>query len=172
MNGLLTDLYQLTMAAGYFEAGKVGERAVFELFVRRMPPNRNYMVAAGLQQAVDYLVNLRYTDDEIAYLRALPQFERVGAGFFEYLRQFRFTGDLFAVPEGTLVFPGEPLLTLRAPLIEVQIPETFLLATIGFQTLIATKAARVAESAQGRGVVEFGTRRAHSPEAGVLAGPV
>lgn len=170
MNGLLTDLYQLTMAAGYFQAGKAGEKATFELFVRRMPANRNYMVAAGLSQAVDYLLNLRFTGEEIDYLRGLPQFARVSPDFFADLENFRFSGDVFAVPEGTLVFAGEPLLTLRAPLIEAQIPETFLLATIGFQTLIATKAARVTGSAQGRSVVEFGTRRAHSPEAGVLAG--
>src|SRR5258708_826990 len=158
------------MAAGYFEDGKAKEKATFELFVRRMPANRNYMVAAGLAQAVEYLLRLRFTQEEIDYLKGLPQFARVRPEFFSYLREFRFTGDVFAVPEGTLVFPGEPLLTLRAPLIEAQIPETFLLATIGFQTMIATKAARVAESAKGRGVVEFGTRRAHAPEAGVLAG--
>ena len=170
MLGLQTDLYQLTMAAGYFQAGKMEETATFELFFRRFPANRNYIVAAGLQQAVDYLLNLRFTNEEIGYLQSLPQFERVSDSFFEALANFRFTGDLFAVPEGTPLFPGEPFLTLRAPLVEAQIPETYLLSTIGFQSMIATKAARVAEAACGRGVVEFGTRRAHSPEAGVLAG--
>lgn len=170
MNALLTDLYQLTMAAGYWQAGKAQEVATFELFVRRLPPNRNFILAAGLQQAVEYLLNLRFTEDEIAYLRTLPHFSRTGDGFFEVLREFRFTGDIFAVPEGTPVFAGEPLLTLRAPLMEAQIPETYLLATIGFQTLIATKASRMVEAAAGRAVVEFGTRRAHSPEAGTLAG--
>ena len=170
MLGLQTDLYQLTMAAGYFQAGKTKETATFELFFRRFPENRNYVIAAGLQQAVEYLLNLRFTDVEIGYLRSLPQFERVSDGFFEALARFRFTGDLFAVPEGTPLFPGEPFLTLRAPLVEAQIPETYLLSTIGFQSMIATKAARVTEAACGRGVVEFGTRRAHSPEAGVLAG--
>jgi len=170
MLGLQTDLYQLTMAAGYFQAGKTKETATFELFFRRFPENRNYVIAAGLPQAVEYLLNLRFTDEEIGYLRSLPQFQRVSDGFFEALAKFRFTGDLFAVPEGTPLFPGEPFLTLRAPLVEAQIPETYLLSTIGFQSMIATKAARVTEAACGRGVVEFGTRRAHSPEAGVLAG--
>jgi len=169
MNGLLTDLYQLTMAAGYHLAGKTGDRAVFELFLRRLPPNRNFMVAAGLQQAVDYLLNLSFGEEEVRYLKELQQFARMQESFFDALRRFRFTGDLYAVPEGTPLFPGEPFLTLRAPLMEAQIPETYLLATVGFQSLVATKAARIVEAAAGRSVVEFGTRRAHSPEAGVLA---
>jgi len=169
MNGLLTDLYQLTMAAGFHLAGKTGDRAVFELFLRRLPPSRNFMVAAGLQQAVDYLLNLSFSEEEVRYLKSLSQFARMPEEFFDALRRFRFTGDLFAVPEGTPLFPGEPFLTLRAPLMEAQIPETYLLATIGFQSLIATKSARIVEAAGGRSVVEFGTRRAHSPEAGVLA---
>ena len=168
MNALLTDLYELTMAAGYFQAGKTAERAVFELTVRRLPPNRNFVLAAGLPEAVDYLLNLSFTEDEIAYLRDLPQFRHVSPAFFDYLRNFRFTGDLFAVPEGTPLFAGEPMLTLRAPLIEAQIPETYLLSALSFQSLIATKAARCVEAAAGRSVVEFGTRRAHTPEAGVL----
>ena len=168
MNALLTDLYELTMAAGYFEAGKTAERAVFELSIRRLPPHRNFVVAAGLAQAVDYLLNLAFTEDEIAYLRALPQFRHVSPAFFDYLRDFRFTGDLFAVPEGTILFAGEPVLTLRAPIIEAQIPETYLLSALSFQTLIASKAARCAEVSGGRPVVEFGTRRAHTPDAGVL----
>src|SRR5580693_4674128 len=158
------------MAAGYFEAGKLEERATFELFVRRLPHNRNFVLAAGLAQAVEYLLNLRYTAEEIDYLRTLPQFAHTSPGFFDYLAGLRFTGDLFAVPEGTPLFPNEPFLTLRAPLVEAQIPETYLLATIGFQSMIATKAARVVKAALGRSVVEFGTRRAHSPEAGVYAG--
>ena len=168
MTGLLTDLYELTMAAGYFEAGKAAQRATFELSIRRLPKNRGFIVAAGLQQCVDYLLNLRFTSEEIHYLRGLSQFSRVSEAFFDYLREFRFTGDLFAVPEGTPLFGGEPMLSVRAPLIEAQIPETYLLSAITFQSLIATKAARMAEPARGRGVVEFGTRRAHTPEAGVL----
>jgi nicotinate phosphoribosyltransferase len=168
MNALLTDLYELTMAAGYFETGKTAERAVFELTVRRLPPRRNFVLAAGLPQVVDYLLNLAFTADEIAYLRTLPQFQHVSPAFFDYLRAFRFTGDLFAVPEGTVLFAGEPMLTVRAPIVEAQIPETYLLSALSFQSLIATKAARCAEVSGGRPVVEFGTRRAHTPEAGVL----
>ncbi|MEO8658479.1 MAG: nicotinate phosphoribosyltransferase [Bryobacteraceae bacterium] len=170
MNGLLTDLYQLTMAAGYFMAGKSGEKATFELFVRRLPEHRGFLVAAGLAQAVDYLINFSITSEEVDYLRGLPQFRHVPPAFFEMLAGLRFTGDLFAMREGTPFFPGEPVLTVRAPLIEAQIAETFLLSIVGFQTMIASKAARVVESAGGRAVIEFGTRRAHSPEAGVLAG--
>jgi len=170
MNGLLTDLYELTMAAGYFAAGKTDETATFELSVRRLPPNRNFVVAAGLAQAADYLLNLNFGAEEIDYLRGLAQFSNSQPEFFDYLSRFRFTGDLFAVPEGTPIFAGEPVLTVRAPLIEAQIAETYLLSSIGFQTLVATKAARVVEAAAGRPVVEFGTRHAHTPEAGVLAG--
>jgi nicotinate phosphoribosyltransferase len=170
VTGLSTDLYQLTMAAGYFDAGKQSEIATFELFFRRLPRYRNYVVSAGLAQAVDYLLNLKFTDEEIDYLRGLPQFRRVSSDFFDFLRQLRFSGDLFAMQEGTPVFANEPFLTVRAPLIEAQIAETFLLATIGFQSLIATKASRIAEVAGSRSVVDFGARRAHSPEAGVLAG--
>lgn len=169
MNALLTDLYQLTMAAGYYEAGKHHEIATFELFVRRLPYNRNFYLAAGLEQAVAYLQGLRFEPEEIEWLRGLPQFARVSPGFFTYLEQLRFTGDVFGVREGTPIFPNEPMLTVRAPLIEAQLVETFLLATIGFQTLIATKAARIVEAASSAGVVEFGTRRAHGPESGLLA---
>jgi nicotinate phosphoribosyltransferase len=170
MTGLLTDLYQLTMAAGYYESGKAQEVASFELFFRHLPRYRNYVVAAGLEQVVEYLADLHFTEDEIRYLQGLPQFQKVPAGFFETLRALRFTGDVFAMREGTPIFAGEPLLTVRAPLIQAQLVETYLLAMIGFQSLIATKASRIAEVAGGRAVVDFGTRRAHSPEAGVLAG--
>ena len=168
MNGLLTDLYELTMAAGYWHAGKAQEIATFELTVRRLPPNRNFVLAAGLPQVVEYLTNLSFTAEEIAYLQSLPQFCHCPAGFWDYLSAFRFTGDLFAVPEGTPLFAGEPMLTLRAPIIQAQIPETYLLAALSFPSLIASKAARVVEAAAGRPIVEFGTRRAHTAEAGVL----
>lgn len=170
MNGLLTDLYELTMSAGYFQAGKSDEKATFELAIRRLPPTRNFVIAAGLAQVVEYLLELRFTGEEIDYLRRLPQFAHTSPGFFEKLRELRFRGDLFALPEGTPVFAGEPVLNVCAPLIEAQIPETYLLSTIGYQSLVATKAARIVETAGGRSVVEFGTRRAHSPQAGVLAG--
>src|SRR5664279_4262674 len=172
MNGLLTDLYELTMAAGYFDSGKAAEKATFEFTIRRLPANRNYLVVAGIYEVVDYLLNLNFGADEIAYLRELPQFAQVSPAFFEYLRDFRFTGDLFAVPEGTVLFAGEPALTIRAPIIEAQIPETYLLSTVTFQTLIASKAARCATAAAGLPVVEFGTRRAPSvPASGVCAPP-
>jgi nicotinate phosphoribosyltransferase len=169
VNGLLTDLYELTMAAGYYEAGKAQQKATFELTIRRLPANRNFVIAAGLPQAIDYLLNLSYSGEEIDYLRSLPAFARVSNGFFEYLRAFRFTGDVFAVPEGTPLFAGEPMMTVRAPVIEAQIPETYLLSALTFQTLIATKAARTVDAAAGRALMDFGTRRAHTPEAGVLA---
>ena len=170
MNALLTDLYELTMAAGFFEAGKADQVATFELSVRRLPAHRNFIVAAGLPQVVEYLQRLRFEAAEIDYLRSLPQFSGASPAFFEHLAGLRFTGDLFAVPEGTVLFAGEPLLTIRAPIIQAQIPETYLLSAITFQSLIATKAARCAAAAGGRAVVEFGTRRAHTAEAGVLGG--
>lgn len=157
------------MAGGYFEAGKTTERATFELAIRRLPPRRNFLLAAGLPQVVDYLLNLSFSSEEVAYLRGLPQFSNASAAFFDYLCHFRFTGDLFAVAEGTPLFAGEPFLTLRAPIIEAQIPETYLLSAVTFPTLVAGKAARCVAAAGGRPVIEFGTRRAHTAEAGVLA---
>src|SRR6202158_4529262 len=156
------------MAAGYFDAGKAAEKATFELTIRRLPPNRNFVIMAGLPEGVDYLLNLRFTAEEIYSLRGLPQFHNASPRFFDYLRDFRFTGDLFSVPEGTPLFAGEPVLSVRAPVIEAQIPETFVLSAVTFQTLIASKAARSVEAGGGRPVIEFGTRRAHTPEAGVL----
>jgi nicotinate phosphoribosyltransferase len=156
------------MAAGYFETGKSAEWGTFELTIRRLPKNREYVLSAGLEQALEYLLNLHFSQKEIDYLYSLPQFANVSSAFFERLREFRFTGDVWAAPEGTVLFAGEPIMTIRAPLMESQIPETYLLSTLTFQTLIATKASRMAHSAAGRGVVEFGTRRAHTPEAGVL----
>src|SRR5579863_9950634 len=170
MSALNTDLYQLTMAAGYFAAGKTSDLATFEISIRRLPDNRNFLVAAGLEQAVEYLLNLRFQSHEIEYLKALPQFARAPADFFELLTKLRFTGQLFAVPEGTPIFANEPLATVRAPLIEAQIVETYLLSTFAFQTLVASKAARCVLATNGKPVVEFGSRRAHGPDAGILAG--
>jgi nicotinate phosphoribosyltransferase len=166
-SGLLTDLYELTMAAAYVET-RFEARATFELFVRHLPPRRGYLVAAGLEQALDFLENVHFSGQEIDYLRRHPAFAHIGPRFFDYLAGFRFTGDVWAVPEGTLVFPDEPLLRVTAPIAEAQIVETSLLAGINFQTMIASKAARVVCAAAGRGVVEFGTRRAHGIESGVL----
>jgi nicotinate phosphoribosyltransferase len=167
-SGLLTDLYELTMAAGYFQTG-FEATATFELFVRNLPPRRSYLVAAGLEQALDYLENVRFSPEEIDYLRRHPAFGHVHADFFDYLARFRFTGEVHAMREGTLVFPGEPILRVTAPAAEGQIVETFLLAAINFQTLVASKAARVVTAAGHRPVIEFGTRRAHGIESGVLA---
>ncbi len=165
---LLTDLYELTMAAAYFD-NDFHARASFELFVRTLPPGRSYLVAAGLEQALDYLENVRFEAGDIDYLSSRPVFRNVSSKFFEYLRGFRFQGEVWAVPEGTPIFPEEPLLRVTAPIIEAQVVETYLLSIVTFQTMIASKAARVVGAAQGRDVVEFGTRRAHGPEAGTLA---
>lgn len=170
MSALNTDLYQLTMAAGYFIAGKTTEQATFELTVRRLPQTRNFLVAAGLQQAVEYLLSLEFRKDEINYLRSLGQFKHAPPEFFDFLAELRFTGDVFALPEGTPVFANEPIAIIRAPLVQAQLVETYLLSTFAFQTNIASKAARCVIAAEGRSVVEFGSRRAHSPAAGVLAG--
>ena len=167
-NGLLTDLYELTMAAGYFAAGKHEETATFELTIRRLPRNRHFVIAAGLHHAIDYLTNLCFTADEIAYLRTLPSLRNADPGFWAYLETFRFSGDVFAVPEGTVLYEGQPVMNVRAPLMQGQIPEPYLLAAIGYETLVATKAARIVHAAEGREIIEFGTRRAHTPEAGVL----
>ena len=167
-SGLLTDLYELTMAAGYFQTHFVG-RATFELFVRHLPPHRNYLVAAGLEQALEYLENVSFTPEEVDFVRRHRSFRNIQKEFFDYLGTFRFTGDVWAMPEGTLVFPGEPLMRVTAPVIEAQILETYLLAALSYQTMIASKAARIATAAQGRQVVDFSARRAHGGLAGLLS---
>jgi nicotinate phosphoribosyltransferase len=168
LSGLLTDLYELTMAAGYVQTRFQG-RATFELFARSLPARRNFLVAAGLQQALEFLQQVRFSPAEISYLREHPAFAGIEAPFFDYLASFRFSGEVWAMPEGTLCFSGEPLLRVTAPIAEAQIVETALLATVSFQTMIASKAARAVEAAAGRPVVEFGARRAHGIESGVLA---
>ena len=166
---LLTDLYELTMMAGYFTAGLMPS-ATFELYVRELPPNRSYLIAAGLEQALEYLEHLRFTEADVEHLRTVPALRRVRSDFFDdYLPRFRFTGEVWAVEEGTPVFPPAPLLRVTAPLPEAQLIETALLAHIGFQTSVASRAARIVQAASGRTVVEFGARRAHGVEAGVLA---
>jgi nicotinate phosphoribosyltransferase len=167
-SALLTDLYELTMAAAYFEQ-KLVANATFELFVRSLPAERGFLLTAGLEQALDYLENLRFREDDIAYLRQQTVFHHISAEFFDYLRSFRFTGEVWAMPEGTPVFGEEPFLRVTAPIMEAQIVETFLLSILTFQTMIASKAARVVRAARGRRIIEFGSRRAHGPEAGVLA---
>ena len=174
MDALHTDLYQLTMAAGYFHRGLTAGVATCEMFVRRLPRRRRYLVAMGLERALRYLERLRFTDEEIAYLATVPSLrDAMTPGFAAYLRDLRFTGDVWAVPEGTAVFANEPLLRVRAPIVEAQIVETFLLSAVNHATLVASKAARVVHAAGSSGsppadVMEFGTRRTH-PDAAVDA---
>lgn len=160
---LLTDLYQLTMMNGYLKNGKQNDIAVFDLFFRR---NNiiTYSVAAGLEQAIEYIRNIRFAEKDLAYLRSLGLFDEE---FLRYLKDFRFTGDVYAVPEGTFVFPEEPIITVRAPLLEAQFVETALLCIVNHQTLIASKAAKIAYAAGGDSVMEFGLRRAQGPDAGL-----
>jgi nicotinate phosphoribosyltransferase len=166
---LATDLYELTMTAGYYSKGLMG-RATFELHVRSLPPHRSFLVAAGLEQALEYLERLKFTNEDIAFLRDLPPFEGVPAAFFDdYLPRFRFTGTVWAIEEGTPVFPPAPILRVTAPLPEAQLVETVLLAYVGFQTSIASRAVRMVNAAEGRPVVEFGSRRSHGVEAGLYA---
>ena len=167
-SGLLTDLYELTMAAGYLETG-FDARATFELFVRSLPARRNYLVAAGLDQALDFLEGVRFSAEEIAYLRTLPVFQAIGDNFFEYLAKFRFSGDVWAIPEGAVFFPGEPILRVTAPIAQAQLVESRLINLLHFETLIASKAARSVLMAPDKLLVDFGLRRAHGAEAGLLA---
>ena len=165
-SALTTDLYELTMLAGYLEEGMTETPAVFDLFFRYNPFNGGYAVFAGLETALSYLEKLRFTDDELAYLVSLGIFK---PRFLEFLRDFRFRGTVTAPPEGTVVFAHEPLLTIEGSLAEAQFVETALLNSINFQTLVATKAARINHAAAGGSVVEFGLRRAHGPDGGLSA---
>ena len=161
---LLTDLYQLMMGYGFYRHQKHEEEVVFDLFFRKNSLI-TYSIAAGLEQAMEYLLNWRFDEEDIAYLRSLNLFSE---DFLEYLRKMRFTGDVYAVKEGTPVFPGEPILTIKAPLIQAQFAETALLNIINHQTLIATKSSKICRATAGRGMVmEFGLRRAQGPDAGI-----
>lgn len=164
-NALFTDLYELTMLQAYLEEG-LQETAVFTLTVRRLPACRNFLLACGLEQVLDYLEALRFTADDVAYLRSLGHFSDA---FLNWLASFRFTGEVRAVPEGTAVFGGEPILEVKAPLPQAQLIETFLLNQIHLQTLLASKAARVVAAAAGRPVIDFGARRMHGLDAAILA---
>lgn len=163
---LLTDLYELTMLAGYFELGKINEKATFDLFFRKIPSQGGYCVSAGLEDAIDYVKNIHFTGKDIGYLKSLKLFSE---DFLRYLKHFCFTGNIYAVPEGHLVFPNEPLIRVTAPLPEAQFLETTLLNLIGYPTLVATKANRICLAAQDREVIEFGARRAQGPN-GALCG--
>ena len=160
---MMTDLYQLTMMYGYWKHGMMKNRAVFDMFYRKSSDVTRYAVMAGVEQLVEYIRELNFTEDDLDYLRSLGIFEEE---FLQELRGFHFTGSIHAVPEGTIVFPGEPLVRVDAPIFEAQLIETALLCIINHQTLIATKASRVAQEA-GHGVLEFGLRRAQGPDAGI-----
>ena len=160
---LLTDLYELTMMQGYFK-NNMDKRVIFDVFYRTNPSNGGYAIACGLEQVIEYIKNLRFTYEDIEYLRALNIFDE---DFLTYLSSFHFSGDIYAIPEGTVVFPKEPLLKVIAPIMEAQLIETSLLNIINHQSLIATKAARVCYAAKGDGVMEFGLRRAQGPDAGI-----
>jgi len=164
-DALFTDLYELTMMQSYY-AQDMHDRAAFSLFVRELPEQRNYLLAAGLEDALAYLENLRFDEADIAYLRDLGKFT---PAFLDWLKDFRFTGDVYAVPEGTPVFENEPLLEIEAPVAQAQLVETAVMNIVHVQTLLASKAARVVEAAQGRAVVDFGARRIHGRDAAMKA---
>ena len=162
---MLCDYYELTMTNGYYACGMQNRITYFDIFFRSVPDGGGFAIAAGLEQAIRYIQQLHFDEDDIAYLRGRKMFSE---GFLESLRNYKFTGDIWAVPEGTPIFPNEPIMTVRAPAIEAQIIETFLLLTLNHQSLIATKANRVTRAAQGRTVLEFGSRRAQGSDAAVL----
>ncbi|MDD2492794.1 MAG: nicotinate phosphoribosyltransferase [Bacilli bacterium] len=162
---MMCDFYELTMANGYFESGFKDKICYFDVFYRVVPDNGGFAIAAGLEQVVDYIKKLKFTKTDIDYLRSKKMFSEQ---FLEYLKTFKFSGDIYAVPEGTPVFPKEPMLIVKSKAIEAQFIETYVLATLNHQSLIATKASRIVRAAKGRGISEFGARRAHGAEASIL----
>ena len=162
---LLCDFYELTMANGYFELGKADEISYFDVFYRKVPDGGGFAIAAGLEQVIEYIKNLKFTEEDIAFLKSKNLFSKE---FLDYLRTFRFTGDIYAVPEGTPIFPGEPIMTICAPSVEAQFIETYVLLCLNHQSLIATKANRIVRAAQGRPVMEFGSRRAQGSDGAIL----
>ena len=161
---LLTDLYQLTMLQGYFEEKQANETVIFDMFFRNNPHSGGYSVCAGLQQVIEYIEGLHFADEDISYLKTLNLFSDK---FLSYLKDFKFTGDIYAIPEGSVIFPKEPIMKIVAPIMEAQLIETALLNIINHQSLIATKASRVVFAANGDTVLEFGLRRAQGPDAGI-----
>ena len=162
---LLCDFYELTMANGYFELGKADEISYFDVFYRKVPDGGGFAIAAGLEQVINYIKNLKFTEEDITFLRSKKLFSEE---FLSYLRTFRFTGDIYAVPEGTPIFPGEPIMTVRAHSVEAQFIETYVLLCLNHQSLIATKSNRIVRAAQGRPVMEFGSRRAQGSDGAIL----
>ena len=159
---MLTDFYEITMANGYFETGMAEKIAYFDMFFRKVPDGGGFAIMAGLEQVIDYLSHLKFTEKDIAYLRSKNCFSEK---FLDYLKEFEFQCDVWAVPEGTPIFPGEPIVTVRGPVVQAQFVETMILLIINHQSLIATKANRVVRAAQGKPVMEFGTRRSHGTAA-------
>ena len=162
---LLADFYELTMANGYWTHGIAEQTAYYDLFFRKVPDEGGFAIMAGLEQAIDYMKNLKFTEKDIAYLRSRNCFDEA---FLEYLQNFEFVCDVWAVPEGTPIFPNEPILTVRGPAIQAQFVETMLLLTINHQSLIATKANRIVRAANGRAVLEFGSRRAQGADGAIM----
>ncbi len=161
---MLTDFYELTMANGYFETGMADNVAYFDMFFRRVPDGGGYAIMAGVEQLIDYFKNLKFTDEDIEFLRSKNMFCEE---FLNYLRDFKFECDVWSVPEGTPIFPHEPIITVRGPVMQAQFVETMILLTVNHQSLIATKANRIVRAAKGRSVMEFGTRRAHGGDAAI-----
>ena len=162
---MLTDFYEITMANGYFESGMAEDTAYFDMFFRKVPDGGGYAIMAGLEQLIDYLKNLKFTEEDIEYLRGKGIFCEA---FLEYLKNFEFKCDVWAVPEGTPIFPHEPIVTVRGPVMQAQFIETMVLLCINHQSMIATKANRIVRAAQGRPVMEFGSRRAHGADAAIM----
>ena len=154
---MLCDFYEFTMSNGYFKNNFYKKNVYFDVFFRKVPDNGGFAISAGLEQVIEYIKELHFDEDDIEFLRSKGIFDEK---FLDYLRNFKFSGDIYAVPEGTPVFPNEPVMTVKAPAIEAQLIETFILLTLNHQTLIATKANRIVRAAQGRAVIEFGSRRA------------
>ena len=161
---LLTDLYEITMMQAYFKNNNKNKMAIFDVFYRKNPMDGGYAISAGLEQVIEYINNLHFTEDDINYLASLKIFED---DFLDYLKNFKFTGDIYAIPEGSVIFPREPMLKVIAPIMEAQFIETAILNILNHQSLIATKAARICYAAEGDGIMEFGLRRAQGPDAGI-----
>ena len=162
---LLSDFYEFTMSNGFFIKNMNNDIAYFDVFFRQVPDNGGYAIFAGLEQIISYIKSLHFEESDIEFLRKTNKFSN---DFLNYLSNFKFTGDIWAVPEGTIIFPNEPILTVRAPIIEAQILETYILLCVNHQSLIATKSSRIVHAAKGRPVMEFGARRAHGDSAAVL----
>lgn len=161
---LLADFYEFTMSNGYF-VNKNKDIAYFDVFFRKVPDKGGYAITAGLEQIIEFIQNLKFDEEDINYLRKQNIFSE---DYLEYLSNFKFSGDIWAIPEGTIVFPNEPIITVRAPIVEAQLLETFLLTMINHESLIATKASRIVRAAKGRPVMEFGARRAHGTSAAIF----